>query len=217
MIRINLLPQAKKQTRSSGTPSGGGQIWGAVYLIAVVLWGAGLATIYFVYDGTLEEQVRQNDALNGQIEALRTKSARLEEVRAALQQSQQLEEVVAELNRARTGPTRVLMELSRILSVDGGPTIDPQELERRRRDNPHAGYNRSWDVRRLWLATFEEENQNCRMTGQGRTNEDIAEFLQRLSLSELFETVTLTRTAATVDSETELSLIGFELTCRVIY
>lgn len=216
MIRINLLPQAKKQTRTSA-PSGGGQLWGAVYLIAVVLWGAGLAAIYFVYDGKREEQERQNTALNTQIQALRTKSARLEEVRAALQQSQQLEEVVGELNRARTGPTRVLMELSQVLSTEGGPTIDAQELERRRRDNPHAGFNRSWDVRRLWLATFEEENRNCRMTGEGRTNEDIAEFLQRLSLSELFESVTLTRTEATVDADTQLSLISFELSCRVIY
>jgi hypothetical protein len=55
------------------------------------------------------------------------------------------------------------------------------------------------------------------MTGQGKTNEDVAEFLRRLALSEVFETVTLTKTEATEDNASGLSFIGFELTCRVRY
>ncbi len=55
------------------------------------------------------------------------------------------------------------------------------------------------------------------MEGIGRTNEDVAEFLRRLALSELFDRVTLTRTSSERDTELNLELIKFELTCQVIY
>jgi type IV pilus assembly protein PilN len=111
------------------------------------------------------------------------------------------------------------MELSQILSPPpgGGPTIDPEALEEMRRDNPLAGFNRSWDPRRLWLKSFEETDGNCKITGLGRTNEDVAEMLRRLALSELFTGVTLTKTQSTTVAGLGLSLISFELTCQVSY
>lgn len=226
MIRINLLPEAKRAARAAGGPSGSAQLWAAIYLIGVVVWGAILAVIYFSYDGKLQEQLSANQALRSQIEDIRSRSARLEEVQAQLEASYALEQVVEELEKARTGPVRAMMELSKILSVcppdrpnceDAGPTIDPQQLEQLRRDNPYATYNRSWDVRRLWLTHFEEEGRQCRIRGVGRTNEDVAEFLRRLALSELFDQVTLQRTEASRDSDSGLELINFELTCQVMY
>ncbi len=226
MIRINLLPEASRSVRAAGGPSGSAQLWVAIYAIGVVVWGAILAVIYFSYDATLQEQRSANEALRAQIEELRSRSARLEEVQAQLEASYALEQVVGELEKARTGPVRAMMELSRILSVcppdrpncdDVGPTIDPQQLEQLRRDNPYATYNRSWDVRRLWLTHFEEEGRQCRIRGVGRTNEDVAEFLRRLALSELFDQVTLQRTEASRDSDSGLELINFELTCQVMY
>jgi len=218
MIRINLLPTAKKAARAPAAAApGSSQLWVIVYAVAVVLWGVGLAAIYIIYDNALEEQQRQNQTLERQIEQVRTRSAQLEEVRAKIEASRRLEQLVAELNRARMGPTRMMMELSKILSPGGGPTIDPAELEAMRRENPLAGYNRSWDPRRLWLTRFEEENRECRMSGQGKTNEDVAEFLRRLALSEVFEDVTLTKTEARDDRETGLTFIAFDLTCTVRY
>ena len=73
-------------------------------------------------------------------------------------------------------------------------------------------------MRRLWVTHFEEESRQCRMHAvRGRTNEDVAEFLRRLALSELFDQVTLQRTEATQDRESGLELISFELTCQVTY
>ncbi len=225
MIRINLAAQSKRAARVAA-PSGGVEKWAAIYFGMLVVWLGVLAVIYFSFDGKLSEQMAANNALQTQITALRTKSARLEEVQGQLEASRSLEQIVDELNKARTGPVRAMMELSRILSLcppenpgceDVGPTIDPQELEELRRDNPYATYNRSWDVRRLWLTHFEEENRACRMRGLGRSNEDVAEFLRRLSLSELFGEVMLQRTEAVTDRETSLEMIGFELTCQVTY
>lgn len=216
MIRINLLPQAKAKGRAAA-PTTASPVWGFVYVIVLFVWTAGLGGIYFLYQGTLEEQQQANNALRARIEQLKQKSARLDEVRAQLERSRQLEQLVADLNRARIGPTRAVMELSKILSPNGGPTIDPQRLEQLRRDNPLAGYNRSWDPRRLWLTSFTEENRDCRIRGNGKTNEDVAEFLRRLALSDLFEEVTLQKTEAVTDAGTNLPFIGFELTCKVRY
>ncbi len=217
MIRINLLPASKKNVRIAAAPSGSSNTWAGIYLVAVAVWCVGLGIAYYRAEGVLEEQNRQNAALSQQIEGLRQRSARLEEVEAALAQSRHLEEVVANLHKSRTGPIRVMMELGRMLSQGGGPTIDPEALERLRRENPLAGYNASWDVRRLWLTEFKENRRECRIAGRGRTNEDVAELLRRLSLSELFERVTLTKTEAIEDRDVRLSFTGFELTCRVRY
>ena len=80
-----------------------------------------------------------------------------------------------------------------------------------------ASWRLAWDSRRLWLTSFEEDNRICNIKGRGKTKEDVAEFLRRLSLSESFENVELQKTEATEDPETRLPLIGFELTCQVRY
>jgi Tfp pilus assembly protein PilN len=213
MIRINLLPKTKKQAQAQS--SGSGPLWAGIYLLATFLWGIGLALVYFQYQGELEAIQRANRDLDREIADLEQRTARLDELRAQLARSVRLEEVVAELNAARTGPLRVMMELSRILSVPGGPTIDPEALERQRQVNPYAGFREGWDVRRLWLRSFTESERVCEIAGEARTNEDVAEFLRRLSLSELFEEVVLERTAgAEVNDE---SVIAFDLNCRVRY
>ncbi|MFW6049995.1 MAG: PilN domain-containing protein [Myxococcota bacterium] len=216
MIRINLLPTAK-QRKAVPTPSGTTAAWLVVYLVGAALWAVGLGVVHFLYQGRLDEQREQNAALEQRIQMLEQKSAGLDELKARLERSKQLASVVKELERGRTGPTRVLFELSAILSEGKGPSIDPQKLERLRRENPLAGFNRSWDVRRLWIDSFQEEHRECSITGRGKTNEDVAEFLRRLALSELFRNVTLQRTEMVEDKETGLPLVGFELTCEVDY
>lgn len=218
MIRINLLPQGKKAAASAAaSPSAQTTLWAVVYLAVALLWCVGLTVIYFVYDGRLEAQVQRNEALNERIDTLEQKSRGLEALQKKLARSKELERIVDQLQDARTGPARMLAELSNILSKSEGPSIDPAKLEQIRRENPLAGYNENWDVQRLWVTSFQENDRDCRITGRGKTNEDVAEFLRRLSLSKLFADITLTKTHMVDDDETGLSLIGFELTCEVRY
>lgn len=219
MIRINLLPGApRKQARSASGGSGQAPTgWIVGYAIAAVAMVAGLWLFYAQKSRELREQIAQNRSLEEEIEELERQSADLDEVRTALEESRELEEVVNELQRARFGPTRVLMEVSRILSTGGGPTIDPQRLEAMRRENPLAGFNPGWDSHRLWLTSFEEEDRVVTIHGTGRTNDDVAEFLRRLTLSDLFTNVHLDRTEAEEDRVTHLELISFELTATVSY
>jgi type IV pilus assembly protein PilN len=218
MVRINLLPNARKQARSSGGGGDGSATpWIIGYLAAAFVTALVCALLYFSGTSALEEQRAQNAALQGEITQIEAQSANIDEVRAQLAQSEELERVVGDLQRARYGPTRVLMEMSHILSRSGGPTVDPERLEAIRRDNPLAGFNPSWDSRRLWLTSFNEEDRHVEIHGLGKTNEDVAEFLRRLSLSESFGDVTLTRTESVTDTESHLDLISFELSCSVVY
>ncbi len=214
MIRINLLPGARK---AAGPATGGTQGWIIGYLVAAAICIIALVFVYLNKKRSLNEQLAQNQALQGTIEDLEAESANIDTVRAELERSRQLETVVNDLQRARYGPTSVLMEISRILSAGGGPTVDPQRLEELRRQNPLAGVNTQWDPRRLWLTEFLEEDRECTIRGTGKTNEDVAEFLRRLTLSEQFEQVELVKTEGGEDQETHLAVINFELTCRVIY
>lgn len=217
MIRINLLPGARKQAKAGVAAAGGTQGWIIAYLVAGALTIVVLVFVYLAKSRELADQVAVNNALQREISELETQSANIEEVRAELERSRQLEAVVTELQRARYGPTAVLMELSRILSVGGGPTVDPQRLEELRRQNPLATFNAAWDPHRLWLTEFSEDDRQCTIRGAGRTNEDVAELLRRLTLSESFEQVELVKTEGAEDQATHLPVIQFELTCRVIY
>lgn len=219
MIRINLLPGApKKQAKAAGAGAAAAPTaWFVGYAVAGVLMVAGLWLFYAQLSRELREQVAQNRQLEEDIEELERSSADLDDVRTALDESRELEAVVTELQRARFGPTRVLMEVAHIVSEGGTPTIDPRRLEALRRENPLAGFNQSWDFHRLWLTSFEEEDRRVTIEGVGRTNEDVAELLRRLTLSDLFENVHLTRTEAETDDETRLELIHFELEATVRY
>jgi type IV pilus assembly protein PilN len=213
MIRINLLPEAKRQVSTGGSS----QMWGVVYLLSSFGWGVVLFLVYLSYNHVLEEQNAKNAELQGQIDRAKSQTENIGEVEAKLAKSRQLEEVVTGLQAARQGPARVLMELSKILSEGGGPSVPPDKLDALRRDNPLLIYNPGWDIRRLWLDKFEEMKGKCTIWGFGKTNEDVAEFLRRLNTSELFDKVTLRTTNAVIDIPTGLPVVSFNLTCEVKY
>lgn len=213
MIRINLLPEAKRVAAASGSS----QVWAIVYMLGISAWAVVLTLVYLNFKSTLDEQIAANTSLEQQIEQVKGKSSNIGDVEAALAKSRQLDEVVSKLQSARQGPARVLMELSRLLSEGGGPSVTPERLEELRRANPLAGFSAGWDIRRLWIVSFTEDARRCSIKGFGKTNEDIAEFLRRLALSELFEKVTLQSTSAATDGASSLPVVNFELSCQVKY
>lgn len=214
MIRINLLPAGKKQARAA---SGNSQTWAVAYLLAAFVWCVALMIFYQITYSGLEEQQKANLELDRQVQAANAKTADIKSVEEKLQRSKQLETVVRDLQSARQGPTRLLMELSRILSENGGPAIDPKRLEELRRDNPLVGFNPGWDYRRLWLTSFAESSRECQIAGFGKSNEDVAELLRRLTLSDLFSEVTLESTKSELDPTGGAPLIRFQLTSKVRY
>ena len=212
MIRINLLPEAKRAAATGGNA----QTWGVIYLLSCLAWAVVLVLFYLNKHGGLEEQNAKNEELQGLIDRAKSQSENISDVEAKLAKSKQLEEVVGGLQAARQGPARVLLELSKILSEGGGPTVPADQLDAMRRDNPLLVYNPGWDVRRLWIDSFDEVARKCTVVGYGKTNEDIAEFLRRLNISEIFDKITLKETSSASDKEGG-SVVRFTLTCEVKY
>jgi len=212
MIRINLLPEAKRQASAGG----GTQIWGVVYVLALFAWAVVLLLVYLNYKDRLTEQTVKNAELQAQIDRAKGQSESIGEIESSLAKSRQLEEVVGALQSARQGPARMLMELSRILSEGGGPSVNPDVLDTMRRENPLSVYSPGWDVRRLWLTSFEESQRACKIAGIGKTNEDVAEFLRRLTISEIFSKVALSSTGSVAD-KAGAPVVTFSLSCEVVY
>jgi len=42
---------------------------------------------------------------------------------------------------------------------------------------PNAGFNASWDPRRVWMEGYAEDQKHVRIRGSAKSNEDVAEFL----------------------------------------
>lgn len=213
MIRINLLPEAKRQASTGGS----GQLWAVIYMLAAAGWAVVLGLFYLSAAAKLDEKDAANKAVQAQIDQVKSQSANIGEVEAQLAKSRELQKVVQDLQNARQGPARVLMELSHILSAGRGPAVDEQKLEAMRRENPLAGFNPGWDIRRLWITSFTEADRNCKLSGFGKSNEDVAEFLRRLTLSDVFKEVTLQSTAAAKDTTSGLPTVAFQMTCKVVY
>jgi type IV pilus assembly protein PilN len=214
MIRINLLPQAKRATASAAT---GTQIWGYLYLASGVVWCIALAFVYFSLVSDRDQALAQNAEVERQVQRVKQQGGNLEELQKQLEKSRQMEQVVNDLLAARQGPTRMLLELAGILSQGRGPTVDPVKLEELRRTNPEAGFSPGWDTRRLWIKSFKEDQMQCTIQGEARNNEDIAEFLRRLSLSTAFDDVALIRTDLPAASSAATASVNFELKCKVRY
>jgi Tfp pilus assembly protein PilN len=101
MIRINLLPGARRPTKSTASGSSPGWIIG--YLVAAALMSVVLVFVYLGKERELNDQLAVNQALTRQIRELEGQSANIAQVRADLERSRQLETVVSELQRARGG------------------------------------------------------------------------------------------------------------------
>jgi Tfp pilus assembly protein PilN len=213
MIRINLLPQKRGAGSAAAT---GAKVWGYAYLGAAAVWCLALTFVYFGLLSDRDQALAQNAEIERQVTLVKEQSGNLEELQKQLEQSKQLEDVVKGLKDARQGPHRMLLELSAILSPNKGPTIDPAKLDELRKSNPEAGISGGWDTRRLWVTGFEENSRSCRIIGEARNNEDIAEFLRRLALSTIFDDVVLVRTGVPRGA-TASTLVAFELTCKVRY
>jgi type IV pilus assembly protein PilN len=213
VIRINLLPQKRETRRGSEVD----QRWLLVVLAVVV---AEVVLLILVHQVKLEEkakQSRKNDELASQIEQIKKTVANHAEVKAQLETLRAREEAIAKLQQARTGPTSVLLELSRVLTNGHGPTVDSDVLAQLRRDNPTSVYNPAWDPKRLWLTSFQENDRVVKIEGLSRDADDVSELARRLSLSTYFADVKLLPASKKTDTDSKLEVIGFQLQAKARY
>jgi type IV pilus assembly protein PilN len=212
VIRVNLLPQKRRKPAASR-----GDLW----LIASAAVVALEIVVCFIWYGSkqdeLEQQTTKNRALQAQIDQIKDVSKNHEDVKKKLALLREREDAIAKLQSARSGPTAMLLEVARMLTPGRGPTVDPNELTKLRRDNPGQDYNQTWDARRLWLTRFVEQERTVRLEGMARDGEDVSELARRMNLSSYFHDVQLLPAKREVDKNSGLPVVSFKLEAKVRY
>ena len=213
MIKINLLPVKKAKKRATGRR----QV--ALMIAAIGVEIAMLVLFHLNETWTLAEKQRRNNEAKGAIARLKAEVGDYDLIKAQRDELLQQRDAINKLKSGRTGPVYVFRELSEILTKNKGPTYSRDEYEKRLRSDPNAGFNPSWDGRRLWLTGWKEQNRRVFLEGAAKSNDDVAEFLKRLQLSVFFTDVVLEGTKEVSDDKDPATGIHytFKIHCAVRY
>lgn len=211
MIRINLFPVRQARLREKGKQQAaiGAAVLGVVASVVVVFHGWEV--------NQNEVLAAKNKRLSENIERLKKEIGDYEAVKAQRADLQRQRDAIKKLQENRAGPVFLMRELSDILSAGKGPSFDKQEYEDTLRKDPTAGYQPNWDVKRLWLMSWEEKNHDVVIKGAGKSNDDVAEFAKRLKLSPFFSDVYWQQTTPQSDQRLNLTYVTFDLRCKVVY
>ena len=188
MIRINLLPVKQDRRREAGR----NQI--LIGLLAIVIEIVAATLLYLGASSSLTEQKNANASVQSQVDRIESQVKDHKKILADINEYEKRQAAIENLEAARTGPSFLMIEMSNILSKNGRPNVDHVKYQQMIQMNPTLAFDESWDYRRLWIDTFAEKDKSVRITGQGLTHEDVAEFLRRLQLSSFFESNELVST-----------------------
>lgn len=211
MIRINLLPVRQSRRVQAGTR----QI--AVFIILTLV---AVGVMFFLYEtksSEVEDRQRVVNTLKRDISRLKKQVGDFNRLKMQRNRLLQQRKVIEQLHAARTGPVHMLRELSDILSEGKGPTVNQQRYEKILRRDPTAGFNPRWNPRRLWIEKLDEEKGSLSLSGKAKDHDDVAELLKRLTLSEYFTNVQLSRNDQVNDKQAGFKVVRFKLTCNTTY
>ncbi|MDD5307847.1 MAG: PilN domain-containing protein [Deltaproteobacteria bacterium] len=180
MIRVNLLPIKQDRRREAGR----NQIF--IGLAAMVAEIAVFVVLLMNATDEVDQQRNKNEIVSASVTRIEQQIKDHSQILAEIAEFEQRQRAIDELHAARSGPVFVMLELSNILSREGRPHINPERYQQMIQVDPAAGYDESWDTRRLWIDSFQEKDRKVTLVGQALTHEDVAEFLRRISLSDFF-------------------------------
>jgi type IV pilus assembly protein PilN len=211
MIRINLLPVKAAKKREAGQRQ--------LYFMGIIVGGAIAAVVLFhsIEASGIGDMESRNAAVQQAINRLKQDVGDLDKVKADLDELRRQEKTIQKLEAGKAGPSLVMRELSEILTRNKGPCYNKAAYEELIRANPNSGYNPGWDPRRVWVTSYMEKGGDLKLLGGAKSNDDVAEFLKRLDLSEFFDDVILQETAMAVDGPTKLKYVRFSLSSQVKY
>jgi type IV pilus assembly protein PilN len=213
LIRVNLLPHAAER-RTSPEAS---QTWLLLVMLVVVVEIVALFFFHQTKEDELAAVTSEVTKVGTQINEIRSRVKDHDKIKQELDVLRSREDAIAQLQAGRTGPTAVLLEMSRVLTKGKGPTVDPDKLEVQKQVNPHAVYNPAWDPKRVWLTDYGETERNVRLEGIARDGNDVYEFAQRLKLSQYFDEVTLLPGQQQDKTAERGELVKFALQVKVNY
>jgi type IV pilus assembly protein PilN len=189
MIKINLLPIKQDRKKEAAR----NQVIIGCLVVAVELLVCFL--FYMNISDDIKAQKNENGSLDSQIKRIESSMAEHKKILQEIDEYVKRQEAIDALVAGRTGPVNVMLEISRILSRSGRPTIHNDRYQALIKENPIRGFDEDWDYRRVWIGSFREKDRNVTIAGQGVSHEDVAEFLRRLSLSDFFVSSELVSTS----------------------
>lgn len=180
MLRINLLPIKQDRRKEAGRNQ---VLFG---LLVLAMEAAIFVVLWLNINSDVAAQRNANNAIKSQVDRIKSQVKDHKKILAEIEEFEKRQAAIDDLQAARTGPVFVMLELSKILSKGGRPYLDHDAYQQKIQGNPALAFDENWDYRRLWLDSFDENDRNVRLTGQGLTHEDVAEFLRRINLSKFF-------------------------------
>jgi type IV pilus assembly protein PilN len=217
MIRVNLLPT--RRGRKIDATQRQLLAMGAAVLVAI----GGVVVVHLTSTATLAEMESENKRLGDEVARLKSELGDYDKVKAQREELLKQRKSIEALEVGRTGPVYLLRELSEILTPGKGPTFDRISYEEALRRDPNVGFNASWDPRRAWLESYDENQKKVRIRGAAKSHDDAAEFMKRLGSSVFFTGVRFessTQSAQGSSANTNggsVRHVTFNLNAEVIY
>jgi type IV pilus assembly protein PilN len=201
MIRINLLPVREAKKRESGKQM-------LLLFVALVIVEVG---VFFYWSSSKDDELAslatKNAALAADVKKLEDLAAKGKQIESEKAELERQKQVLDSIVEGQTGPVNMLGELSLMLTSVDDPALKLAQKKR--------GWNADWDPKRLWIKTFVENNRVVKVTGFARSNDDLAEFLHRLSSARHFTEVKLNYSAAA--QERGMKTVQFDIDMLALY
>jgi type IV pilus assembly protein PilN len=180
MLEINLLPVREARRRADVRQ----QVMQLV--LGLIVTGA---VIGLVHSNVLDQKANAELRVRQMEQDIKQFQPQIEQVAAFKKKKSELEkkiEVIDGLDKARSGPVRLLSELA---------TRTPD---------------------RLWLTSLTTKGRTIKVKGESLDNELVAAFLGDLNSSQVFEEVDLDGTQISDSKTSGLKLVDFSITARLI-
>jgi type IV pilus assembly protein PilN len=211
MIRINLLPVKAAKKREAGQRQ-------VLMLLLIVLGCFGLIVAVHLYKtGEIERMRKRNQEISARLAKLKAEVGDYDVIKAQYDELIRQKQTIDRLKSGRTGPVGVLREFSDIISKGKGPRLNVADYEVLLKKDPNAGYNPTWDTRRVWITNYTEQNRRVKLVGGAKSYDDVAEFMKRLQLSVYFSEVQLLPIRAQIDGKMGVKYVSFEMTAAANY
>ena len=164
-----------------------------------------------------EKLRKRNTEYAARVAKLKAEIGDYDVIKAQFDELTRQKATIDRLKSGRTGPVGVLREMSDLISKGKGPRLNVAEYEMLLKKDPNAGYNPTWDPRRLWILKYEETNRRVKFSGGAKSFDDVAEFMKRLQLSVYFTDVQLLPIRAAVDLKYGVKHVVFDMTATANY
>lgn len=183
MIQINLLPVQEAEKRRSGKQV---YILGSLLMVLQVIV---LFTLQGEKENELSELRTRNAVLKREIDQLRARTNRVNELELVRVELERQKNVLDNLLASQSGPVLLLASVAEMLTASDS-AVDRANMRAR-------NWTPTWNPDELWLDAFEDKQRKIKIEGHALDQKAVSEFWRRLKNSKHFVNVQLKSSSQT--------------------